>query len=281
MDHFKSFNEFRKDQHGRGEARLTERVPESPISVLEESRKKAKKKKIHHASSRIYVFGTAAAVSAVFLALFFLPVPLGNISLSGTEALTAEDVLFEGRIRQPVNVLQVSSSELAQRLSKDIRVEEVTVSRKFPFTLEVDIKDRKPLGIIQDEFGYAFVDKTGMVMDTAPSINQVDVPLITGKRMGNLLLGDTVASGELEQALDFLNHLSPEGLKVFSEVNIGNSDNIKAYTRDGITVRLGSGNDMAGQAQLAENMVGDVKARGLSVEYIDANPGSPFIKLKK
>lgn len=46
-------------------------------------------------------------------------------------------------------------------------------------------------------------------------------------------------------------------------------------------MKLGNGSDMAGQARLAENMVGDVKARGLSVEYLDANLASPFIKLKK
>ena len=69
--------------------------------------------------------------------------------------------------------------------------------------------------------------------------------------------------------------------KAFSELNLGNEDNIRAYTRDGVTVRLGDGSDMAQQAELAENMVGDVKARGLSVEYVDANLASPFIKLKK
>ena len=31
----------------------------------------------------------------------------------------------------------------------------------------------------------------------------------------------------------------------------------------------------------AENMVNDVKARNLSVEYLDANVTNPFIKLKK
>lgn len=118
-------------------------------------------------------------------------------------------------------------------------------------------------------------------MDSTQSIKKVNVPLITGKRLGNLLLGDSIAGGEIDQALDFLNHLSPEGLKVFSEINIGNPGDIKAYTRDGITVKLGNGSDMAGQARLAENMVGDVKARGLSVEYLDANLASPFIKLKK
>ncbi|WP_444190145.1 cell division protein FtsQ/DivIB, partial [Dialister succinatiphilus] len=174
-----------------------------------------------------------------------------------------------------------SSSDLEKRLSRDIRVSTGSVGRRFPFVLEVNVTDRVPLAIVQDEFGYVFLDKDGVVMDSTQSIKKVNVPLITGKRLGNLLLGDSIAGGEIDQALDFLNHLSPEGLKVFSEINIGNPEDIKAYTRDGITVKLGNGSDMAGQARLAENMVGDVKARGLSVEYLDANLASPFIKLKK
>ncbi|WP_443790234.1 cell division protein FtsQ/DivIB, partial [Dialister succinatiphilus] len=209
------------------------------------------------------------------------PIPLGYIDLEGTEVLTTDDVIFEGRIRQPVNVLQISSSDLEKRLSRDIRVSTVSVGRRFPFVLAVNVTDRVPLAIVQDEFGYVFLDKDGVVMDSTQSIKKVNVPLITGKRLGNLLLGDSIAGGEIDQALDFLNHLSPEGLKVFSEINIGNPEDIKAYTRDGITVKLGNGSDMAGQARLAENMVGDVKARGLSVEYLDANLASPFIKLKK
>ena len=54
-----------------------------------------------------------------------------------------------------------------------------------------------------------------------------------------------------------------------------------AYTRDGISVRLGNTEDLEEQAVLAENMVNDVKARNLSVEYLDANVTNPFIKLKK
>lgn len=125
------------------------------------------------------------------------------------------------------------------------------------------------------------LDKEGMVIDSVQSIRKGDVAMITGKRMENLLLGDTVSQEDLDKALAFLNALSPEGQRFFSEINIGNPENIRAYTRDGITVRLGSGSDMEAQAKLAENMVGDVKARGLSVEYVDANLSSPFIKLKK
>ena len=282
MDNFKSFNDFLKEQHGNPEGFHEKPKVEAPPE--EKVRRPVKKHKSlirSHGRGKAYAAGALAAAAAVTLSLFFLPIPLGYIDLKGTDVLTVDDVIFEGRIREPVNVLQVSSSKLEERLSKDIRLSAVSVSRRFPFVLEVDVTDRIPLAIVQDQFGYAFLDKDGMVMDTTQSIKKVNVPLITGKRMGNLLLGDSVAGGELDSALDFLNHLSPEGLRVFSEINIGNGNDIKAYTRDGITVRLGSGPDMAGQARLAENMVGDVKARGLSVEYLDANPASPFIKLKK
>lgn len=284
MDNFKSFNDFLKEQQGTPEGfHEKPKVEAPPEEKVRRSVKKHKSPIRSHGRGKAYAAGARAlaAAAAVTLSLFFLPIPLGYIDLKGTDVLTVDDVIFEGRIREPVNVLQVSSSKLEERLSKDIRLSAVSVSRRFPFVLEVDVMDRIPLAIVQDQFGYAFLDKDGMVMDTTQSIKKVNVPLITGKRMGNLLLGDSVAGGELDSALDFLNHLSPEGLRVFSEINIGNGNDIKAYTRDGITVRLGSGPDMAGQARLAENMVGDVKARGLSVEYLDANPASPFIKLKK
>ena len=265
MDNFKSFNDFLKEQHEKS-INTESKVPNKPIDPAPEFpeisvEKKKHKKHTYSMGSRKYLFFGIVVFIILMITVFFLPVPLGHISLKGTNVITLEDVIFEGEIREPVNVLQIDSSKLEYRLSKDIRVESVTVQRKFPFELVVNIQDRKPLGIVQYEFGYAFVDKNGIIMDTTHSIRAVGVPIT--------------------HALDFLNNLSPEGLKVFSEINIGNPDNIKAYTRDGITVRLGDGMDIAKQAHLAENMVGDVKARGLSVEYIDANLNSPFIKLKK
>jgi len=289
MDNFKSFNEFRREQHAgklpeeKQEKINQEPLPEEPPEEIPEEPAEVHHKKKHHAIHRgkAYLAGAAGVVVLLVLALLFLPIPLGYILLTGTDRLTLSDVLFEGRISQPVNVLQISSSELEERLSHDIRVAHVTVTRHFPFELEVNVEDRVPLAVIQGEMSYAFIDKEGMVIDSVQAIRKTDVPMITGKRLGNLLLGDRISQPDIDKALDFLNHLSPEGRKAFSEVNLGNEDNIRAYTRDGVTVRLGDGSDMAQQAELAENMVGDVKARGLSVEYVDANLASPFIKLKK
>lgn len=48
----------------------------------------------------------------------------------------------------------------------------VSVGRRFPFVLEVNVTDRVPLAIVQDEFGYVFLDKDGVVMDSTQSIKK-------------------------------------------------------------------------------------------------------------
>lgn len=62
-----------------------------------------------------------------------------------------------------------------------------------------------------------------------PSI-KYSVPMITGKRFGNLLIGDHVSGDEIDKAMQFLNHLKPESVQDFSEINIGNPQNIIMLT---------------------------------------------------
>ena len=294
MNEFKSFDDFRHEQH-RSPEEGNQRVnadsgisPDSYESAEQLQGDPPQKEPVRHLhpSGRtdhfrriLYIFAVGFLI--LLIGLFMLPIPLGTIILSGTDKVTMEDVLFEGKIQTPVNVLKVNTSDLQSTLHDDLRVSEVNVYRSFPLTIHVDITDRVPVAILQSEFSYVYVDKEGIVIETTQALHDVKVPLITGTKMGNLLLGDQIEGQDIDLALQFLNNLTPSGLDVFSEINIGNDKNIRAYTRDGITVHLGNGENMDKQAQLAENMVGDVHARGLSVEYIDANFSAPFIKLKK
>ena len=289
MDNFKSFNDFRRELHEKEEPiHVSEKMENVGVSDstptkegMNEIPERRMNKRIEHSKIKSTYLLLGVVLFLLIMGVLFLPIPLGHITLSGNTALSMEDVVFEGGIRQPINVFQINTSELENRLRHDVRVESAVVQREFPFTLTVIVKDRIPVAVVQGEYSYAVVDKDGFVIDSVQAIRQVDVPMITGRKLGNLLLGDHVTQEDVLKALVFLGRLSDDGQKVFSEINIGNAQNIMAYTRDGITVRLGDGSDMEERAKLAENMVGDVKARGLSVEYLDANLVSPFIKLKK
>ncbi|WP_276945497.1 cell division protein FtsQ/DivIB [Dialister micraerophilus] len=245
-------------------------------------RKVLKKRKKHKKNKKFKVlFYLIIFIIIIVVSLLFLPIPFGNLTVTGNDIIKTEDIFFEAEIKKPINIFQIRTSNVEKRLLNDIRIEEVDVSRQFPFTINIKVKERKPLVIVQGEFCYAILDKTGLVIETETSLKKANHPMITGKKWGNLLLGDTVSESDVLLALKFINSLSEDGVKLFSEINIGNKDNIIAYTRSGIAVKLGNGKNIADQAKLAENMVGDISSRQLSVEYIDANTSSPFIKLKK
>lgn len=74
----------------------------------------------------------------------FLPSDFGSIVIKGSNTITLDDVLFEAKIKTPVNTLRVSGSAIEDALSHDYRVEKVNVTRVFPLTIDVDITDRIP-----------------------------------------------------------------------------------------------------------------------------------------
>lgn len=280
MAEFKSFNEFQQELHHQvPENELKEELTEEPAEPAKKSRFQFLKQ-IDPGGAKRYLAGTAGAILLVIGGILFLPVPFGEVRLSGNENVSMEDVLFDGEVRQPVNVWQVSAAELKSRLEQDVRIAHADVARGFPFYLYVNITERKPAAVIQEDFGYALVDKEGMVIKTVSSLRGIDLPAITGVKLGNALLGDTVTRENVQAALLFISSLSQAGSHAFSEVNVGNESNIVAYTREGIPVWLGQGDRMDERAVLAEKMLNDMKVRHLAVEHIDASLTSPYFKTK-
>lgn len=287
MSEFKSFSDFRNEQHIPPDAEA--QPSEEAESVLSEEPvgggppPSGKKIKIHirwAADKRIYIAVCVFLLLAAGI-VFLLPIPFGSIRLDGAETVTMEDICIDGGLKSPINVMQISTADLQKRLNRDVRLESVSVKREFPAVISIQVKERRILTIAQSEFGYVYLDETGTTVAVEPSIRKMEVPLITGKKLSGVLLGDKVDDDDVMKAIAFVGGLDKEGTKFFSEINIGNPQSIVAYTRDGIAVRLGEGDNMAQRAALAVNMVRDVRARNLNVEYIDANLASPYIRLKK
>lgn len=281
MDDFKSFESFQESLHHPEE---TEEF--SPDAEEEERGEAEDEAPRGHRTGNLRKWRNRAlccAGAAAFIALCirFLPIGFGEIRLTGNETVTMEDILFDGAVGSPVNVWQVNTTELEGRLSRDIRVGKAEVTRSFPFYINVAIEERKPVAAVQEEFGYALLDKSGMVISTVSYLRGVDLPMITGIKLDNVLLGDVVNREQVRSALEFFVSLSPDGLKSFSEVNVGNKDNVVAYTRDGVPVWLGRGDRMNERAALVEKMLKDMRTRNLQVEHVDASLTSPFFKMKE
>ena len=109
----------------------------------------------------------------------------------------------------------------------------------------VNVVERKAVAVVPAQFGYLTLDSKGQVIASEPAIQDTSVPMISGVKAGNILLGDTVVDKPILAALEYLNSLDEETFKNIAEVNIGDPDAIMAYTVSGVQIRLGDGKDLA------------------------------------
>ena len=75
----------------------------------------------------------------------------------------------------------VDVSAIRQRLLDYGWVKDARVSRRFPDTLVIDIVERKPAALWQNDQGLSLIDEEGVVLDRVPVSRMPDLPLLVGK----------------------------------------------------------------------------------------------------
>ena len=70
---------------------------------------------------------------------------------------------------------------IRQRLLDYGWVKDARVSRRFPDTLVIDIVERKPAALWQNDEGLSLIDSEGVVLDRVPVSRMPDLPLLVGK----------------------------------------------------------------------------------------------------
>lgn len=247
-------------------------TPDGPRRV--KRRRRIKKKRT---PSKSIVWKTVIGV-ALIIGLFTLPLPIGQIQVTGTNQLSSEDVVAIGDLGYPVNILRVRTGALEERLQKDMRVDTAHVSYALPLTLQVDVKERTAVVVVPSQFGFVALDRQGMVIASSPTIPDTTVPIISGVRLGNALLGDTVESEGIRGAITYMMGFPEDKRKQIGEINVGDAEHIIAYTVDGLPIHIGDRSDLEEKAKITTDMIQDVSQRHVSAEFIDVNIKSPYIK---
>lgn len=250
-------------------------------TVHNSNRELIHKREREKAEVRKKLLKIGGVVAIVLLGLFNLPIPLGSIKIVGSDKVTVQDVEVAGDIGEPVNVLRINRENLRHRLSKDLRIEDAQISYELPLTMVIRVVERKAIAVIPAQFGYLTLDKNGQVIASDNVIEDTTVPMISGVKGGNILLGDLVTDKPIVQALDYLRALDDDTFKQIAEINIGDPNNMLAYTVSGVQIRLGNGEDLKNKAELTASMLKDLSKSQGNVQYIDVNPSSPFIKTDK
>ena len=206
---------------------------------------------------------------------------VSQVQVSGNVYMSQAEVIRIAGLADKVNIFRLTTSAVQNKLCKDLRIEQATVQRTFPSTIKIQIIERKPIALVACEYGFLEVDKNGMVLAVHKTITDMQVPIMTGIVLHDLYIGDTVVDSACLNVLEYLAQLDETSVNQISEVHIAALDQIVAYTRNSVQIRLGSTDRLSEKAKATQEFIQNMKSMKQTIEYIDFNFTAPFIKFKK
>ncbi|MCV6974333.1 cell division protein FtsQ/DivIB [Mycobacterium bourgelatii] len=113
--------------------------------------------------------GVAVLGVALGLILYFTPaMSARDIIVVGTGAVTQEEVLEAAQVRPGTPLLQINTSEVADRVAAIRKVASARVQRQYPSALRITIVERVPLVVKDFADGPHLFDRDGVDFATEP-----------------------------------------------------------------------------------------------------------------
>ncbi len=164
--------------------RAERRAAQARAMAIEEARREAKRRARGHLTdepkpvARGVVRGLKMLLLTVLLAvvgvglaliLYFTPaMSARNIVVSGTGAVTREEVLDAAQVRPGTPLLQINTNQVADRVAAIRRVASARVQRQYPSALRITIEERVPMVVKDFPDGPHLFDRDGVDFATAP-----------------------------------------------------------------------------------------------------------------
>ncbi len=140
-------------------------------------------------------------LALVFFVLMNLDIcKIQKIELVDSSMITEEQVKALVDFDQYNNLFAINTIKIEEDIKQNAYVEDVKVSRKFPNTVKITVKERVPRYMLQVADSYVYINNQGYMLEV--SVNKIDdIPIILGFKtdLSNAKAGDRLDLEDLKQ----------------------------------------------------------------------------------
>ena len=198
-----------------------------------------------------------AVVAAVGYVVGFSPVlAVARVSITGTDVTTPEEVSAAAAVPLGTPLIRLDVDAIAERVAGLPPVAQVSVSRRWPDTVDIGITERQARLAIESGTGYLIADSAGVVFDTAKSLPKGLVRVQADPNDQQTLVDAAVVYSSLSAAT----------AKQVASIQARGRDSITLRLRDGARVFWGS----ADQSELKAQVIDVLLEEGGSVFDVSA-----------
>ncbi len=207
---------------------------------------------------------------------------LEKIDVKGNKNISKSDILNVVNIKIGSNIFHLNLRQTSQNLNLLPAIKNVTILRKLPDTVIINVEERKYFAVIPYKNCFKIIDNEFIIIKNANKISSIDVPLITGINMpDNIQNGEMIDIKNKDIILEIVKLIWGEANTYFSEINLTEDYSIKMYTNEGIEVHFGDVTNIRDKFLLFKNLyLEKAKQNNLdNIIYIDVSfKGRPVIK---
>ncbi len=104
-----------------------------------------------------------------------------SVSITGRKQLTQDEILAVGGVNGRSSLLFLDAATVRDRLKADPWIGEATVQKLYPGRLQIEITERAPFALWQQDGKLSVISEDGTVLEPYVARRFVNLPLIVGK----------------------------------------------------------------------------------------------------
>ncbi|MFP4015658.1 MAG: cell division protein FtsQ/DivIB [Halanaerobiales bacterium] len=201
-----------------------------------------------------------------------------HFTYSGLQLISENELSSTMQEYEKANILYLDHRDLANDLMEIAYVKDVEISRRYPDTVVINIKERVPLAKINNNGKYLTFTASGFIVESGAINSRVQVPEIKG--LGYSLDNSNIAfSPVLNEIVQALDKLSIEYRSKLTAI-IYDDDNVTAFYGQ-VPIQLSDPEKLGEKFSVLQSIIKKIIQEDLQVEYIDLSLYKrPVIKLK-
>jgi len=197
---------------------------------------------------------------------------ISHMVVRGHERMSTGEVLALVEGLRGQNILGVSLEEWQDKLLTSPWVESATIRRVLPSTLEINIRERRPMGIGRLGSTMYLIDHRGVIVDEyGPNYADIDLPIIDGLGASPQDGGSIIDTARAEFAARVIAALSarPEIARQVSQLDVADlHDAVVILDGDPALLRLGD-TEFVARLQQYIDLAPALRERLSAIDYVD------------
>lgn len=196
-----------------------------------------------------YVFIICAILAAIICFMLSPVFNLTEVKVEGNSKISKEVIISLSEIKIGENIFKINKSNISNKIKQNAYIEEISIKRKLPSVLEINVKEKQATYMLEYVNSYAHVNNQGYMLEITDT--KIDKPIIIGIstnaediKVGNRLIEKDLV--KLENVLKIMESATSNEIeRLITKIDISDDSNYILYMEtEGKTVKLGDITDI-------------------------------------